>query len=157
MNTGSNNQTRVTVELWVWPDRDYLDVDHDIALERLERLDREGLVDEYSLHEWPHQLDVSSAQPATPEARLARERIEQFREWASRTGASLPFPDTTTVGTGRMGPEVDVLRLPPLVIAEFHDGELAFVAPCIETEGRCSVRERLDHIASTEDGIATAD
>jgi hypothetical protein len=153
MTSQTSNQTRVTVELWVWPDRDYLDEDHDIALRRLDQLAQRGVIDEYRLHEWPRQLDVSSAQPATPEARLARQRIETFREWAGRENVRLPLPDPTKVGTGRMGPEVDVLHLPPLVIAEFRDGELAFVAPCIETEGGCSVEDRLDHLAGTGGGI----
>jgi hypothetical protein len=156
MTSQRDERVRVTVELWVWPDRDYLDEGHDIALRRLDRLERLGVIDEYRLHEWPHQLDVSSAQPSTPEAQLARDRIETFRAWAGREGVRLPFPETTTVGAGRMGPEVDVLPLPPLVVAEFHDRELVFVAPCVDPEGGCSVEEHIDHIAGSETGISAA-
>lgn len=147
MGTDSGPGGRVTVELWAWPDQYYTDEDHDLAIKRLDRLADEGRIDAYRIHTWPRQLDVSSPDPSDPDVSRARERIDRFRRWARRTGVRLTLPDPTRVGSGRMGPEFDALRLPPLVLAEFRDGALSYVAPCVEPDGGCSVEDRLDLIA----------
>lgn len=144
MSTTDEADERVRVELWVWADRDSLDDYHDLVLRRLEELDSTGVLDAFDIHEWPHQINLSSDESVDPEDFTARERVLQFADWAREEGVSLPFRDPQTAGSGRMGPEYVVLDLPRMMIAEYRDSELRCVAPFSENGTKHTIEERLD-------------
>ncbi|MFB6130062.1 MAG: HTH domain-containing protein [Salinigranum sp.] len=121
--------THVRIELWVWPDRDALDDRRDLVLRRLERLQESGVVNEVDVHEWSHQINLDSAADVDPEDLPARTRLMEFTEWARHRGVSLPIPDPTRAGSGRLGPEYVAQDMPRMMLAEYRDGELDCVAP----------------------------
>jgi hypothetical protein len=138
----------VTVELWVWPDQDCIDDEHDVAIERLDRLVEGGRIDDFVVQEWEHQLDVSSPTLSDPQDERARRRLGEFQRWARRHGVRLPLSAPEPAGTGRMGPEYDAQDLPRILMAEYEDGEVRSVVPCESPEGTCTVEERLDELAA---------
>jgi hypothetical protein len=139
---------RVTVELWVWSDRDCIVREHDVVIERIERLVADGRIDGFTVEEWDHRPDVSS--PNLPDARdeRARRRVAAFERWARRHGVALPLPAPRPAGTGRMGPEYVAQDLPRVLLAEYEDGELRSVAPRETAGGTCTIEEGLDELAA---------
>jgi hypothetical protein len=145
--TPSDAEGRLRIELWVWPDRDAIDDTHDLVLRRLEELREEGIVDELSVEEWSHQINLASDERTDPEDVPAREHVEAFAEWARERGVTLPLPEPTESGTGRMGPEHLTQNLPRMMMAEYRDGELYCVAPHQEGEERYTIEDRLELLA----------
>lgn len=100
-------------------------------LEETLRLLRETSdVDEVNVVVWGRCFDPTGPAADTTVGRALADRLESFREWAAANGASFgPFFRTRTVRqlTGQTCTRVD---LPTVALAEYHDGELAFVAPC---------------------------
>lgn len=86
--------------------------------------------------------------PNTPEARTevgreVLERVEQFRAWARDEDRSLrPF-----VQDRARGDEMEVL-LPTMALAEYRNGDLAFVSPCADDEEGFTVFDRLEALAA---------
>jgi hypothetical protein len=145
--TDTRAERRRTVELWVWPDRDLLDDQRDLVIDRLRSLLARGDVDQVAVREWPHQLDVT-AEPRTLDgaAREARECLADVRAWADASGVTLPLPDPVPAGTGRMGPTHQFQDLPRLMLVERLDGRVRFAAPCETDDGRCGVEEHVERI-----------
>lgn len=143
----SNGDTNVRIELWVWPDRDNLDDEHDLVLRRLEELQAEGVVDEFTVNEWNHQINLSSDERTDPEDVPAREHVESFLGWAREEGVSLPIEKPEAAGTGRMGPEHLSQNLPRMMIAEYRSGELHRVAPYEEHGEKHTIEDRLEALA----------
>ncbi|SDM13308.1 hypothetical protein SAMN04487949_0981 [Halogranum gelatinilyticum] len=144
MTQTPEGETRV--ELWVnAPD----DAEYEPLVAHLERLEAAGEVDAYVVYHWGHELDVSSDRLQCVEDQLARERVAAFKQWATENGCTvLGLGERATVGVGRMGPEVTVEQLPPVLLAEYVDDDLRRVTPC--SAGDEHVSERLATLDSTE-------
>lgn len=84
----------VAVELWVWPDQDCIDDEHDVAIERLEGLVEDGRIDDFVVQEWEHQLDVSS--PTLSNARdLPRILMAEYEDGEVRSVVPCESPGGT--------------------------------------------------------------
>ncbi len=117
----------------------------DTVIERLSRLEREGSVDEYAVHVWGRRVSPDSAAAETSAGRFVLDRIERFREWARRNGASLESSfDTREVDCSITGESYTVTTVPTVTLAEFHGDELHRVTPCRGGETVCTVEDHLD-------------
>jgi len=109
-------------ELWVQPTPATWAA-YEPIVERLRRLDREGVVGSVAVRTWDRYVPVAS--PLDPGA----ERLAAFQHWAGARGRDLPACERSSQGVGRMGPERTVLRTPEAVFAEYRDGVLVGVTP----------------------------
>jgi hypothetical protein len=119
----------------------------DAVIERLERLADTGQIDEFSLDVWGRQVSLSTAAARTDAGRNVLDRVEEFRDWAAETDRSISsFFETRRVSSQVTDESYVALVLPMLTLAEYHDGELAAVAPCTDGDGVCTVPDRLDRL-----------
>lgn len=124
--------------------------------ETLRRLREADTVEEVRVTVWGRSFDPTGAAAATDPGRALAGRLEAFRQWAAENGASFGrffHPQTVDQLTGDAGTRVD---LPTVTLAEYRDGELAFVTPC-RLDGRFhTVLGRADRIARGESRSAAA-
>lgn len=113
--------------------------------ERLTALVERGRADGYEVHVWGKH--VSPAAEWTGPGRFVLDAVDEFRAWADREGASLaPFFETETRRSTIRGEEQRRIRLPTVALAEYEDGDLRFVAPCVEAGSVRSVEDRLGEL-----------
>lgn len=142
------------VELWIQPLPGGGHEEHETLEAVLDRLERRGEIDGFSVFRWDREVTVGEGTVPTSDRRIAR-RIKTVREWARATGARVPaFEDETTVGTGRMGPERNAVRTPTTALLVFEEGVLVNVVPAIRDGHRVTVTEWVDS-ATTDAGIET--
>lgn len=124
--------------------------------ETLSRLREADAVDEVRVTVWGRSFDPTGAAATTAPGRALAGRLEAFRQWAAENGASFGWffrPQTVDRLTGGVGTRVD---LPTVTLAEYRDGELAFVTPC-RLDGRFhTVLGRAERIAGGESRSAAA-
>ncbi|AQL44386.1 hypothetical protein BV210_17420 [Halorientalis sp. IM1011] len=109
---------------------------------RLERLAREGHVDDVTIDTWEKKVPLSEGD--------SHERYERFSEWAENTGVSLdPFFDTRSCYSMETGERGRWLVRPALCLAVYRDGDLDAVYPHSTTDGSRSV---LDCLRAIEAG-----
>ncbi|WP_136717174.1 HTH domain-containing protein [Halorientalis salina] len=119
------------------------------AIERLDDLESAGLLGAFNVHVWGHQVSLSTAAAQTDAGQFVLDRVERFREWADETGRSIDsFFETRRVESELRNEEYAALVLPSLTLAEYHDDELAFVAPCSDGDAVCTVEDRVDALAA---------
>lgn len=110
---------------------------------RLERLAREGHVDDVTIHTWEKKVPLS--------AEVEHERYERFEEWAADTGVSLdPFFDTRTCYSMETGERGTWLIRPALCLAVYRDGDLDAVYPHSTNDGSRSVLDCLQAIEAAQ-------
>ncbi|WP_336002138.1 HTH domain-containing protein [Halorientalis halophila] len=155
--TTETQQERVTVDLHVrsltprgGPGQ------QEAVIERLEELVESGHVDEFSLDVWGRQVSLSTAAARTDAGRDVLNRVEAFRDWAAETDRSVDsFFETRRVSSTVTDENYVALVLPRVTLAEYRDGDLAYVAPCTDGEDVCTVLDRLDAL-ETEPTVAEA-
>ncbi|MFB6082949.1 MAG: HTH domain-containing protein [Halorientalis sp.] len=119
------------------------------VIERLERLADTGQIDEFSVQVWGRQVSPSTAAARTDAGQNVLNRVEQFRDWAADTDRSISsFFETRQVSSEMTDESYVALVLPMFTLAEYHDDELAFVAPCSDGDGVHTVTDRLDVLES---------
>jgi len=124
------------------------------VIERLERLADTGRIHEFNLDVWGRQISLSTAAARTDAGQNVLDRVERFREWAEETDRSISsFFETRRVDSEMTEESYVALVLPMFTLAEYHDGDLAYVAPCSDGDGVVTVTDRLDTLA--ENGVVT--
>ncbi|WP_411962828.1 HTH domain-containing protein [Haloferax sp. YSMS24] len=119
-----------TAELWLRPIRDGSGEEHQALVVRLERLVREGYLDDICLRTWNHNVDVETDTAPTIREGIIRERLSEFKQWARSEGAELPsIEEHARVGSGRMGPAHDTVVLPQTLVAVFSGDTVDAVYP----------------------------
>jgi len=120
------------------------------AIERLDQLASTGRIEEFSVNVWGRRVSLSSAAAETDAAQFVLDRVDEFRDWARRTGRSVDsFFETRRVESSITDEQYAALVLPSLTLAEYRDGELAYVAPCTDGDTVHTVDDRLDVLASS--------
>ena len=144
----------VTVELYVRSlAADAAQAPQEAAIERLSRLERDGVVDEYAVHVWGRRVSPDTAAAGTSAGRFVLDRIERFRDWARRNGATLrSFFDTHEVDSSITGESYTAITVPSLTLAEYRGDDLVRVTPCGDGE---TVHTVTDHLDALEDGGGT--
>lgn len=119
------------------------------VVDRLETLESNGTVDEYTVEVWGSQLATSDA-TRSGTGRQIFDRIEQFRSWAKTHGRSIEsFFATETVRSKITDEEYTRVVFPTMTLAEYVEGELRFVSPSNQGEAVTTVADRLDAIEAT--------
>lgn len=125
------------------------------VIERLDRLESAGRIDEATVDVWGRQVSLSSAAARTDAGRYVLDRVESFREWADETGRSVEsFFETRRVASEITDEEYVALVLPSLTLAEYRDGDLAYVAPCSDGDEVTTVPDRIDVLSASESTIS---
>ncbi|MFC4551715.1 MULTISPECIES: HTH domain-containing protein [Halorussus] len=119
--------------------------------ERLERLEREGTIDECDVEVWGRKVcrRVRGDRPALGGDVLAT--VDEFREWADRTGASVDHCfEEHEVRSEMTGEDRTELRLPVACLAVRYDDELAAVFPHAKDGREYTVADGLAALESSE-------
>lgn len=146
----------MTVELYVrsltsWAGRPQ----QEAVINRLERLNATDGIDEFTVHVWGQQVPLSTT---TDAGQSVLDRVAEFREWAADTGRSLDRAfRTRQVDSEFVDEQYETLVLPMVVLAEYQDDDLRYVAPCSENGEVCTVRDRLDQLTTSETEQSEAD
>jgi len=120
------------------------------VIEQLERLDREDEIEDFSVIVWGKQIARESAAAHTEEGKYILNRVAEFKQWALSNNVSLEsFYQTTEVESEVTDDAYSAMVLPILGLAEYHEGELAHVAPCTKGDVVHTIADRLDGL---EDG-----
>ncbi|MEY7851299.1 HTH domain-containing protein [Natrarchaeobius sp. A-rgal3] len=142
-----------TVELWI---RSFAPATtgptQERALERLERLESATTVDVAEVRIWGPKVEHTDRSKRIPQLARIQDRLEAFESWAARTGRRLePFFRRSRCESTITGERHDVHRLPTIAIAEFEDGELVHVAPCVDDDRTIDVFDRFDALEGRSD------
>ena len=124
----------------------------DGTLRRLDGAD----VDRVGVVVWGRSFDPTGPAAATDPGRALADRLDAFRRWAAENDASFgSFFRTRPVRrlTGETYTRVD---LPTVTLAEYRDGELAFVAPCRLGDRHHTALDRAERLADEDFRSAAA-
>jgi DNA-binding Lrp family transcriptional regulator len=128
------------------------------VLERLSRLEREGVVAEYTVHVWGRRVSPETA-ARTEAGRFLLDRIERFRDRSRRNATSTrSFFEPHEVTSSITGESYTAVTVPSLALAEFRDGALRRVTPSADGGTVRTVEDHLDAIeaAGATDRAGTA-
>jgi hypothetical protein len=127
------------------------------VVEALETLTAAGAVDGYEVRVWGDRVPVDCATARTRAGREVLDRVEEFRDWADRNGASLEdvFEPCASGTLAEAGPR-EALSLPSLLLAEYDGEALVGVTPRTEN-GTCrTICDRLCELDAAESGRVDA-
>ncbi|MDG5775456.1 hypothetical protein QA599_03300 [Haloarculaceae archaeon H-GB1-1] len=117
------------------------------AIERLDRLDENDDVSEYSVVVWGKQVAPETAAARTREGEYILNRIAEFKQWALGNTVSLEsFYQERRVDAPVTAEAHTAITLPVMGLAEYHGGELTHVAPCTDGDTVHTVVERLEQL-----------
>ncbi|GGN97565.1 MULTISPECIES: HTH domain-containing protein [Haloarcula] len=123
----------------------------DAVIDHLERLDRDDEIAGYNVVVWGKQVAPESAAANTEEGRYILNRVAEFRQWALANNVSLEsFYQTSEIESEVTGEAYEAMVLPIMGLAEYHDGELAHVAPCTDGDVVHTIIDRLERLENGE-------
>jgi hypothetical protein len=116
----------------------------DEVVRRLNGLVERGVVDDVSVTVWGERVATTTADAETEHGREVLDTVAAFREWAADHGRSVDrFFETRETHSEFTGESYAALELPAMVLAEYRDGELSWVSPCVDGEAVYTVGDRL--------------
>lgn len=102
----------------------------DRAVEELARAVEEGALDDYDVFVTGGAFTPGAAAARTALGRELSSRVADIRDWASKADATVdPYFQHEAISCSFTGTEYIRINFPTLYLSEYHDGELAFVAP----------------------------
>lgn len=114
------------------------------TVRRLAELDDRDDLAEYQVYVTGKTVPPSPAAAVTEFGVFLHNRVAVFQEWADRTGRSLDCCfERRSVESRFTGERHDAIAVPELLLAEYEDGDLRFVAPCRDGETQVTVADRL--------------
>ncbi|MBX0325712.1 hypothetical protein EGH21_22090 [Halomicroarcula sp. F13] len=117
------------------------------VIDHLDRLDREDEIAGYNVVVWGKQIAPESAAANTEEGKYILNRVAEFRQWALSSNVSLEsFYQTSEVESEVTDGAYDAMVLPVMGLAEYHDGELAHVAPCTDGDVVHTIMDRVERL-----------
>lgn len=120
------------------------------VVRRLNALAERGVVDDVSVSVWGDRVATTTADAETDHGREVLDAVASFREWADDHGLSVdPFFETRESHSEFTGESYAALELPAMVLAEYRDGELSWVSPCVDGEEAYTVGDRLATLEGT--------
>lgn len=121
----------------------------DEVIERLTALEEDGVIDEFQVVVWGRQAPASPAKARTDAGVFTLNRVAVFSEWAAANGLSVDENfERRNVESRIIDESYQAIRFPVMTLAEYHDQDLAFVAPATGSDVTHSVQDRLDTIES---------
>jgi hypothetical protein len=119
--------------------------------ERLDDLEAAGAIETYSVRVTGKAIPATPADTVTDYGAFLCNRVAVFQEWAHQTGHSIDRQfDRRAVHSEFTGADYDAIVWPELVLAEYLDGELRFVAPCLDDGDSITVEDRLEAVARAD-------
>jgi len=154
---GTDDSPRVTAELGVRSLSEDAQPLLDRAIEGLARAASEGVLAEYDVFVTGETFTTGSAASATAVGRDLSSRIADIRDWATMAGATVaPYFQLERVESKFTGDRYTQVRFPTLCLTEYHDGELAFVAPARLDGELVDVLDRIETLGKSSDGRVVA-
>lgn len=139
----------VTVELGVRSISEDAQPLLDRAVEGLVRAVEEGTIDEYDVFVTGGTFTPGATAAGTALGRELSSRVADIRDWASKADATVaPYFQHEEVSCGFTGKEYTQVKFPTLCLSEYHDGELAFVAPARIDGDLVEVIDRIEALAA---------
>jgi hypothetical protein len=121
------------------------------VIERLQRLDAEDRISDFSVIVWGKQIARESAGARTDEGEYILNRVAEFKQWALSNNVSLEsFYQRHAVENDVTDEEYTAMVLPVMGLAEYEGEELRHVAPCTDGDTVHTIMERLDRLEKGE-------
>jgi len=128
------------------------------VLERLQRLEDEGHIDDFYVKVWGKQIDPTTRAAETDQGQFILNRIAEFKQWALAENTTLEsFYQTHEQSSSITGEDHTKIVLPKLGLAEYHGSELAQVAPCTTGDDVYSITDHLDELERRLAGPSAAE
>jgi len=126
----------------------------DAVIERLQELDAEDEIEDFSVIVWGKQIARDSAGARTEEGEYILNRVAEFKQWALSNNVSLEaFYQNHTVGNDVTDEPYSAMTLPVMGLAEYDGEELQHVAPCSNGD---EIHTIMDRLGGLERGEPTA-
>ncbi|RRJ33729.1 HTH domain-containing protein [Halocatena pleomorpha] len=104
-------------------------------IDRLEEFTTEGEVEEYTVTVWGSRVSTDPAVARTDAGATIRERVAEFKQWATECGATLEGGfDRETIHSAITGETHEFISLPSVALACRRDGEVEWVVPSATAE-----------------------
>lgn len=130
-----NARSSTTVELYVRSLSSGTGVRVEKMIDHLEAFATDGEIDDYSVTVWGSRVSTDPAVARTDAGAAIRERIVEFKQWATECGTTLEGGfERETVHSAITGETHEFISLPSVALACRNDGELEWVAPSTPTE-----------------------
>ncbi|PSP92979.1 hypothetical protein BRC91_11315 [Halobacteriales archaeon QS_4_62_28] len=120
------------------------------VIERLETLEREDQIEDFSVIVWGKQVSRESAAAHTEEGKYILNRVAEFKQWALSNNVSLESFYQTTEIQSEFTDDYSAMVVPVMGLAEYSEGELKHVAPCTEGDVVHTIMDRLDRLEAGE-------
>ncbi len=121
-------------------------------LDSLEALEDGGYFEDVTARLWGKRVGLSTMASRTEEGADILDSVAEFRAWADRTGARIEqFFPTRQMESKLVEERYIVQELPTLALAEYEDGELVHVTPCVADGSVETVEDRVSTISAMAD------
>ncbi|WP_459192172.1 HTH domain-containing protein [Halosimplex sp. J119] len=121
------------------------------VIERLQELDAEDEIEDFSVIVWGKQIARDSAGARTEEGEYILNRVAEFKQWALSNNVSLEsFYQRQTVDNDVTDEPYTAMVLPVMGLAEYDGEELRHVAPCTDGDEVHTIMDRLDRLERGE-------
>lgn len=131
-----NARSSTTIELYVRSLSSGAGVRVETMIDRLEAFTTDGEIDDYAVTVWGSRVSTDPAVARTDTGAAIRERVVEFKQWATERGATLEGGfERETVHSAITGETHEFISLPSVALACRRDGELEWVAPSTTGEG----------------------
>lgn len=129
----------------------------DAVIRRLEALERDGAIEEFSVSVRGKRLGLDGAGARTGAGEELLATVERFEQWAERNDLSIgPYFETKRIRSEFTGEDYRALELPAMTLAEYVDDRLRWVSPCLDpaTDTVYTVEDRTDTLATAGEELA---
>lgn len=139
---------QLTVHLYVRGDSPSVKQRDDV-IERLKRLERQDRITEFRIHPWPRAISLDLVTES--EGEEIHEVVRTFERWADQHDRDIqPSFDVRTADSSITGQSDELLVLPVMCVAIYHEGKLVDIAPCRDGKSIRTVQDALDAIAAED-------
>ncbi|WP_435332597.1 HTH domain-containing protein [Haloarchaeobius sp. TZWWS8] len=155
-HTSQHSTDERTAELWVRSHSPFgASRERATVLDSLESLESEGYFDDVTARLWGKRVGFSTMAARTEEGSEILDTVEEFRSWADRNGANVDqFFPKRVLESQLVEQQYMVQELPTLALAEYENGELVNVTPCINDGTVETVEDRISTIESDAEAEA---
>ncbi len=124
------------------------------VLDKLDRLDERGVVEEYSITVWGEQIAPDTLAAETKTGERIVNTVAAFEEWADEHGVSVDrFFTEQSIGSSVTDERYTAISLPVIAMAEYVGGELRAVTPYQSPNGIRTVADRLDTLGEQTERV----
>lgn len=115
------------------------------VLDKLDRLDERGVIEDYTITVWGEQIDPNSLAAETDAGKRILDTVASFEEWADEHDVSVDrFFTEQSIGSAITGERYTAMSLPVIAMAEYVDDQLQTVTPYQGDDSIQTVADRLE-------------